>query len=88
MPVTIDQLLERVDACPPAREMMMLEHRRWCYVMALQGWSWAPKKNEDNLLTPYLTRWEALREQNPHMCPYDLIAFLVPAENEEEDPES
>jgi len=56
--------------------------------MALQGWSWAPKKNEDNLLTPYLTRWEALREQNPHMCPYDLIAFLVPAENEEEDPES
>lgn len=85
---TVHQLLERVDACPPAREMMMLEHRRWCYVMALQGWSWAPKKNEDNLLTPYLTRWEALREQNPHMCPYDLIAFLVPAENEEEDPEA
>ena len=55
----------------------MLEHRRWCYIMALQGWTWAPKKDAENLQTPYLTDWATMRTHFPNICLYDLIPFLV-----------
>ena len=74
---TYDELLQRLDHCPEARELVMLEHRRWCYIMALQGWTWAPKKDAENLQTPYLTDWATMRTHFPNICLYDLIPFLV-----------
>lgn len=66
-----------INAEPAIRELAMTEHRRWCYVMAAQGWRLAQRKDENRLETPYLTTWDTLCQEHPESAIYDLIAYLT-----------
>lgn len=82
--LTAAELVRRINAQPLVREMAMLEHRRWCYFMALDGWCHArEQKTADNQATQHrcmenycLTNWDTLCRENPSVCLYDLIPYL------------
>ena len=60
------------------KEMVMLEHRRWNYFMAMQGWGYTPgRKQEAAKLTPYLTNFDILLRDHASTVIYDLIPLLV-----------
>lgn len=66
-----------INAEPAIRELAMTEHRRWCYVMAAQGWRLGEKKDEARRETPYLTTWDKLCQEHPDVAVYDLLAYLA-----------
>lgn len=66
-----------INAEPEIRELAMTEHRRWCYVMAMQGWRYGERKDEFRRKTPYLVTWDELCRSAPEMAVYDLIAYLT-----------
>lgn len=71
------EFLKRLADCPKLEEMAMLEHRRWCYAMAINGWSYAPgKKDVLRKTNPCLVSWEKLKETRPDMCKYDLMPYM------------
>ena len=69
-------MADAINAADEVRELAMTEHRRWCYVMAMQGWRYAEKKNETYRQTPYLTAWDQLCADHPDTAAYDLIPYL------------
>lgn len=70
-------MADAINAVKEVRELAMTEHRRWCYVMAMQGWHYAAQKNEARRQTPYLTTWDKLCEDHPDVAVYDLIPYLA-----------
>lgn len=66
-----------INAEPEVRELAMIEHRRWCYVMAMQGWRLGEEKDETHRKTPYLTTWDKICRDHPDVAVYDLIAYLI-----------
>lgn len=59
-------------------ELAKVEHRRWSYFMALQGWGPSDSgKDEARRLTPYLICWRQLKERCPEMCVYDVVPSLT-----------
>ena len=79
-----DRVVEQINGIPFVKNMAMLEHRRWCYFMLRNGWSCAPvnhgktkKELEAVHQNVCLVNWELLCKQNPSMCIYDLMPFLI-----------
>lgn len=70
-------MADAINAEPEIRELGMTEHRRWCYVMAMQGWRWGEKKDEARRKTPYLTTWDVMCEEYPDVAIYDLMSYLM-----------
>ena len=70
-------MADAINAEPEVRELGMTEHRRWCYVMAMQGWHWGEKKDEARRKTPYLTTWDVMCEKHPDVAIYDLMSYLM-----------
>ena len=70
-------MADAINAEPEIRELGMTEHRRWCYVMAMQGWRWGEKKDEARRKTPYLTTWDVMCEKYPDVAIYDLMSYLI-----------
>lgn len=69
--------LARLEQVPALEELARLEHRRWCYAMAIMGWSYAPgKKDPIRKTNPCLVSWEKLKETRPGMCKYDLMPYM------------
>lgn len=63
---------------PKIRELAMTEHRRWCYIMAAQGWHFTEGQKVDaRRETPCMTTWDKLCQNHPEMAIYDLIAYLT-----------
>ena len=87
---TGDQLAAHINSHPLLKELAMLEHRRWCYFMALDGWRRAAaprtaenKARQQSTRENYcLTCWANLCEEQPSMCVYDLIPCLPFAQAE------
>ena len=66
-----------------AREMLMAEHRRWCYETACESWT-PPEKNEKGAVkndmfrtNPCLVSWEKLKELQPATVKYDLMPLMA-----------
>lgn len=74
---TPEVLAQKLNAHPFLREMGMIEHRRWCYSRAMDGWSFGTVKNEIKRESPYLVSWDELCLKNPEVCIYDYMAFLM-----------
>ena len=74
-------MADAINAEPQLRELAMTEHRRWCYVMAMQGWRLGVKKDETRRKTPYLTTWDKMCQDHPDVAIYDLISYLANGEN-------
>ncbi len=68
---------DAINAVPEIRELAMTEHRRWCCVMAADGWHLAARKNEALRQTPYLTTWEIMCREHPDVAVYDLLTYLT-----------
>lgn len=71
---------DAIAAAPALRKLATTEHRRWCYVMAADGWCYGEKKDETLRQTPYLSGWEELCEKHPEAVVYDLIPYLLAPE--------
>lgn len=72
-----DDFLKRLAEEPDLEELAKLEHRRWCYAMAVSGWSYAPgKKDAVRKTSPCLVSWEELKKTRPDMCKYDLMPYM------------
>lgn len=80
---TDEELVARINADPLAREMAMLEHKRWNISMAADGWSYAKKKNIATKETPYIVDWDTLCRTCPWACVYDLMPLLYFLSEEE-----
>lgn len=78
-------MADAINAVDEVRELAMTEHRRWCYVMAMQGWHYGEEKNEARRQTPYLTTWDKLCEDHPDAAAYDLIPYLAANESPSEE---
>ena len=74
-------LVKKLNADPFLREMGMMEHRRWCYSRAIDGWSYGTVKSEIKKESPYLVSWDDLCRTYPEMCIYDYMTFLMLMEN-------
>lgn len=74
---TPEVLVQKLNAHPFLREMGIIEHRRWCYSRAMDGWSFGTVKNEIKRESPYLVSWDELCLKNPEVCIYDYMAFLM-----------
>lgn len=73
-------LCEKIKSNDFLREMGKMEHRRWCYMNAFEGWSWAPVRDNQNRQSPYMIPWDELCEKYPEMCVYDLMPLLLEAD--------
>ncbi len=70
-----EEMLRRVEESPLLRELLHMEHRRWCYAMILAGWSGkCTKKDEARKLSPYICPWDRLAMGTRK---YDLIPVLM-----------
>lgn len=59
-------------------EYAKLEHRRWCYFMAMTGWSYTDgDKDEQRRVSPYFCRWEELQKKHSDVCVNDLIPLMI-----------
>lgn len=74
-------LAEKINSNAFLREMGKMEHRRWCYMNAFEGWSWAPVKDNQKRQSPYMIPWDELCEKYPEMCVYDLMPLLLEADS-------
>lgn len=63
------------------KEMLMMEHRRWNYFTALNGWRYikqdASKKNLTTKEHPCLSNFDILMNDHPDKVVYDLIPVLM-----------
>lgn len=61
-------------------ELSRMEHRRWCYYTASQGWRCTPspdmEKDDKKRQNPCLCTWNSLEENLPEYCIYDLMPML------------
>ncbi len=73
---SMENLIAQVRQIPFLNQFGQMEHRRWLYMNAVRGWSYADTKNERTLQTPYMVTWDALYESYPYMCIYDLMPLL------------
>lgn len=73
-----ETLMERISAHPVLGELARLEHRRWCYVMLLSGWSGqCSEKNAAKKENPCICDWDTLCRIKPHTAKYDLLPLLM-----------
>ena len=71
-------LSKRTENTALLEEFLKLEHRRWCYAMALNGWGWTDGPKQESLqLSPYMTHWEGLCAAHPDVCLNDIVPLLV-----------
>lgn len=71
-----EKIVELMSGTPAVREMVATEHRRWCYVMAMDGWKYGPP-DDIKRQKLYLVDWERLSRETPETCKYDLIAYIT-----------
>lgn len=72
-----NEFLALLEKHPELEELAKLEHRRWCYAMAINGWSFAPgQKDVIRKTNPCLVSWDKLKETRPDMCKYDLMPYM------------
>ncbi len=63
---------------PLALEFARMEHRRWCYYMAVNGWAYGEKRDNARRLNPCMVTWEALlRGDQRYTCQYDTTPYRV-----------
>ena len=75
---TEQELLEWINDDAFLRDMVMLEHRRWCLFMACKGWGFKEGvKDEAVRESPCMVNWDILCRNQPDMCKYDLIPLLA-----------
>ena len=83
--LTDDEFIERVTEPDQAfaREMLMMEHRRWCCYTASIGWE-PPEENgrdvrkDDRLrINPCIVPWADLLRYQPQTCKYDLMPLMA-----------
>ena len=71
-----------------AREMLKLEHRRWCYYTASIGWEPPAengrdvRKNDALRINPCITSWADLLRFQPQTTKYDLMPLMAEWETE------
>ncbi len=71
---------------PLALEFARMEHRRWCYYMAVNGWAYGEKRDNARRLNPCLVTWEALlRGDQRYTCQYDTTPYRVLIQKNEEE---
>lgn len=72
------ELADYINRTPFLKDMVMTEHRRWCYFMASEGWGYTQgEKNDVFRENPCMINWKKLCLQKPEMCKYDLIPWLI-----------
>jgi hypothetical protein len=66
------------------KEMLRIEHRRWNYSQASDGWGYPAEqqlfdgvKEPDARLHKCMTNWECVKQDYPDKCIYDLIPYLI-----------
>ncbi len=70
--------IKQIKENPFIWEMCKLEHRRWCYAMVMNGWSYTKgAKSEVHKKTPFLVPMETLYSTYPEYCIYDLMPLLI-----------
>lgn len=75
---TEEELVRQINEDPFLKEMAMLEHRRWCYSMAIRGWRGTDgDKNEALRQNPCMVDWKKLCEVKSDTCKYDLQPLLL-----------
>lgn len=62
---------------PELYELLALEHRRWNYFAASQGWKYGEVKIKDLKITPYLVDFDRLCTEFPDIACYDLLGYLT-----------
>lgn len=72
----LSEVIELLQQDELAREMAMLEHRRWCIAMTLDGYSVAENFDEVKKTSPWLIQWQNLKEKYPEVCLYRLKPLL------------
>lgn len=71
---------------PLAVEFARMEHRRWCYYMAVNGWRYGEKKNEAQKINPCMVPWETLRQSGQsYTCIYDTTPYRMLTQREKEE---
>lgn len=69
--------VEYINANEMIKNFSMLEHRRWCYFMILNGYAYVDGvKNDMRKENPCILSWKELCEKKPEYCRYDIAAFL------------
>lgn len=72
------RFIEQIREIPLIWELCKLEHRRWCYAMLMNGWSYTEgPKDEIRKRTPFLLTMDELYERYPEYCIYDLMPVLM-----------
>lgn len=73
---------EYINSIPMLKSFSMLEHRRWCYYMIMNGYSYTDgDKNDDLKVNPCILSWKDLCVKKPEYCRYDIAAFLPEMDN-------
>jgi hypothetical protein len=83
--LTDDEFIEKVLQPEQvfAREMLKLEHRRWCYYTASIGWEppeengRSVRKNDALRINPCITSWDGLLQVQPKTAKYDLMPLMA-----------
>ena len=58
-------------------ELVKMEHRRWCYFMICEGWTYSEEKQPDYKRHDCLCNMDTLIAKRPETIKYDLIPFIV-----------
>ena len=62
-------------------EFCQMEHRRWCYFMASNGWKrtedFTPEKKDETHENPCMCPWDELVKYQKAVCVYDLMPLLI-----------
>ncbi len=75
---TEEALVKQINEDPFLREMARLEHRRWCYAMAIRGWKGTKGPKREVLReNPCMVNWDQLCSTVPHTCKYDLQPLML-----------
>lgn len=72
-----EQIILKLRKNPALYELLALEHRRWNYFAATQGWKYGETKIADLKLTPYLVDFDTLCRERPDIACYDLLGYLA-----------
>ena len=63
------------------KEMIRMEHRRWNYFSAVNGWGYIKQshtqKDKEHKLHPCMSNYEILAKNHPEKVVYDLMPLLV-----------
>jgi hypothetical protein len=73
-----------IEKNPIVKEMLRVEHRRWNYAQASNGWGYPTEqqhiknnKEPSVRLHKCMTNWELVKQNHPDTCIYDLIPYLI-----------